>query len=62
MADLIDRDALKNHLYRAQTEAFKNNEGYSAGAIQSFIDLLEKQPSVNLFADDSKKVGGVDNG
>ena len=62
MADLIDRDALKNHLYRAQAEAFKNNEWYIAGAIQSFIDLLEKQPSVNHFADDSKKVGGVDNG
>ena len=62
MADLIERDALKNHLYRAQAEAFKHSEWYVAGAIQTFIDLLDKQPSLNHIADDSKKVGGVDNG
>lgn len=59
---LIDANALKNHLYRAQAEAFKRSEWYVAGAIQSFIDLLDKQPAVNHFADASKKVGGADNG
>ena len=46
MPELIDRHALKNHLYRAQAEAFKRSEWYVAGAIQSFIDLLDKQPTV----------------
>lgn len=62
MADLIERDALKNHLYRAQAEAFKRSEWYIAGAIQSFIDLLDKQPAVDHFADASKMVGGAENG
>lgn len=62
MADLIERDTLKNHLYRAQAEAFKSNEWYVAGAIQTFIDLLDKQPTVDHIADDSKKVGGIENG
>lgn len=46
MPELIDRHALKNHLYRAQAEAFKHSEWYIAGAIQSFIDLLDKQPTI----------------
>lgn len=58
---LIDANNLKNHLYRAQAEAFKCSEWYIAGAIQSFIDLLDKQPAVDHIADDSKKVRGADN-
>ena len=46
MPELIERDALKNHLYRAQAEAFKRSEWYVAGAIQSFIDILDKQPTI----------------
>lgn len=46
MPELIDRHALKNHLYRAQAEAFKRSEWYVAGAIQPFIDLLDKQPTI----------------
>jgi hypothetical protein len=46
MLELIDRQALKNHLYRAQEEAFKRSEWYVAGSIQSFIDLLDKQPTI----------------
>ena len=46
MPELIERDALKNHLYRAQAEAFKHSEWYVAGAIQSFIELLDKQPTI----------------
>lgn len=61
MPELIERDALKNHLYRAQAEAFKHSEWYVAGAIQSFIDILDKQPTVNHFADTSKKFGGIEN-
>lgn len=34
MPEQIDRHALKNHLYRAQAEAFKRSEWYVAGAIQ----------------------------
>lgn len=62
MPELIERDALKNHLYRVQAEAFKRSEWYVAGSIQSFIDLLDKQPAVDHIADASKKVGGADNG
>lgn len=47
MPELIDRHALKNHLYRAQAEAFKRREWYVAGSIQSFIDILEKQPTID---------------
>lgn len=46
MPELIDRQALKNHLYRVQAEAFKCSEWYVAGAIQSFIDILDKQPTI----------------
>lgn len=46
MPELIDRQDLKNHLYRAQAEAFKRSEWYAAGSIQSFIDLLDKQPTI----------------
>lgn len=46
MPEPIDRDALKNHLYQAQAEAFKHSEWYVAGAIQSFIDILDKQPTI----------------
>ena len=46
MPELIEREALKNHLYRAQAEAFKRSEWYVAGSIQSFIDLLDKQPTI----------------
>lgn len=48
MHDLIERDALKNHLYRAQAQAFKCGEWYIAGAIQSFIILLDTQPAVDV--------------
>ena len=46
MQELIDRHALKNHLYRAQAEAFKRSEWYVAGSIQLFIDILDKQPTI----------------
>lgn len=46
MPELIDRHALKNHLYRAQAEAFILSEWYVGGAIQSFIDILDKQPTI----------------
>lgn len=46
MPELIDRQALKNHLYQSQAEAFKRSEWYVAGAIQSFINLLDKQPTI----------------
>ena len=62
MADLINRDELKNHLYRAQAEAFKEGEFYCAATFQLFINILDKQPIVDHIADDSKKVRSVDNG
>lgn len=46
MPELIDRDALKNHLYRAQAEAFKCGIWYVAGAIQSFVCILDKHPTI----------------
>ena len=46
MPELIERETLKNHLYRSQAEAFKRSEWYVAGSIQSFIDLLDKQPTI----------------
>lgn len=51
MPELIDRDALKNHLYRAQAEAFKHSEWYVAGAIQSFINILGNLPTIEADID-----------
>ena len=54
---IIDADEMKNHLYRAQAEAFKRSDFLCASAFQIFINFLDKQPSVDKIIDDEKAVG-----
>lgn len=58
---IIDADDMKNHLYRAQAEAFKRSDFFCASVFQLFISFIDKQPSVEKIIDD-EKAGGTENG
>ena len=58
---IIDADDMKNHIYRAQAEAFKRSDFFCASAFQIFIDFIDKQPSVEKNIDE-EKTGGTENG
>lgn len=58
---LIDADEMKNRIYRAQAEAFKQSDFFCASAFQLFIDFIDKQPSIDKIIGD-EKVGGTENG
>lgn len=58
---LIDADEMKNHIYRAQAEAFKQSEFFCAFAFKLFIDFIDKQPSIEIIIDD-EKMEGTENG